>query len=144
MCRIKYVVNCWLKCILSVHTGCCLPLYPITRLLTLHACLSQWHLKANWHTKMKTQPPWKLSQCIDSTSKPKFSRPITKSKTRSQCCRSAWVSEFNLANLHKDGLTLKCWPVFTQKWFAVMLQQLSVWKTNLHWVHSWGSPLLTF
>ena len=66
--------------------------------------------KANQYTKTKVELPLRLSQCVDSTSKPKFSRPPTNSKTLVHSVVGVlgiW-SEFDLAYLHKDSLTVKC------------------------------------
>jgi len=46
---------------------------------TICACLLQWRQRLIGTPKVKL--PLRLSQCIDSTSKPKFSRPPTNSKT---------------------------------------------------------------
>ena len=57
---------------------------------------------ANWCTKLKAEAPWRFSWGVYSTRKPNFSKATAKSKThRTQCFRSAWLSEFGLAILRQ-------------------------------------------
>ena len=89
---------------------------------------------ANWCTKLKAEAPWRFSWGVYSTRKPNFSKATAKSKThRTQCFRSAWLSESDLDNLWQ-GQTKRQSSVSAQKWSAVTLQQLNLWKTWLYWV----------
>ena len=125
--------------VFSLFTGCCLSHYPI--MWAVSECKHCVHIYcngaeglANWCTKLKAEAPWRFSWGGYSTREPNFSKATAKSKTHSsQCCRSAWLSEFGLAILRQGQPNNEVLRLHSCD-LRLCSYKLSIWKTHLHWL----------
>ena len=88
---------------------------------------------ANRHAKPKAKHPEDSVEALTQPVNPNSAGLQQNVKLVVQCFRSAWLSESDLDNLWQ-GQTKRQSSVSAQKWSAVTLQQLNLWKTWLYWV----------